>query len=289
MYSMTPTIVTLLLTISLGGCLADIRPGKLREGDPGSDAERQGRALLDRSRVQHGGDAAWAGHQTAEVVLSDHWNGLFVNMFNPWPERDQRMRFRHQLRTFYAQAEFLNGDAAGERWGLQAWRTYRIDPDGSVDFSENGDIRFIIPTVQYFLELPFRIHEATIVRAAGTQTIRGRVYDRVFATWSTVEPNTVDDQYVIYVARDTGRMEKVEYTVRDIMRNITGTMHYADFRQVGGLMVPFVQSVTTQPDDDPDDYMHRMTLESVKLDEVPPDALVVDPKLPFTGGAKPAS
>ena len=289
MTSTTPLMPTLLITLSLGGCLADIRPEPLQEDDPGATAEREGRALLDRARLQHGGDATWAGYQTAEVVLRDHWNGFFVSMFSPWPESDQRMRFRHQLGTFYAQTEFLDGEAVGERWGVQAWRTYRVASDGAIDFSEDEDIRFIIPTVQYFLELPFRIHEAPIVRAAGAESIDGRIFDRVFATWRTVEPNTTDDQYVIYIARDTGRMEKVEYTVRDIMRNLTGTMHYADFREIGGLMVPFVQSVTTHPDDDPEDYMHRMTLESVKLDGVPPEALVVDPKLPFTGGTKPAT
>ncbi len=53
-------------------------------------------------------------------------------------------------------------------------------------------------------------------------------------------------------------------------------------------MVPMVQTVTSEPGDDMQDYLHRMTLvpESVAIDGVPAALLVVDPALAPAGDDK---
>ncbi|MFT5685686.1 MAG: hypothetical protein ACI8RZ_006640 [Myxococcota bacterium] len=43
-------------------------------------------------------------------------------------------------------------------------------------------------------------------------------------------------------------------------------MHFADYRTVDDMLIPFQMTVTFKPGDDPADYLHEIVLESVELD-----------------------
>ncbi len=286
--------------LTLGTGHADVRPMAVRY--PAPDSERRGRERLERLAERHG-LSAWKRHTTMEVVGKDSWPGG-----GPWwPEATQRFRTLALLGTFTSRAELLDGRAEGEVWGIQAWACYKRRPgDAAPAFLAKPDraISFYLPTLQYFNELPFRLRQAPIVLDAGAARHRGRAYDRVFVTWGGAEPRAEHDQYVLWIDRETGLLGMVRYTLRDgvawlppvpaaLFRSVMmGTMHYEDYRDVQGVMVPFVQTVVLPPPELTryplrEHAFHRLELTEARFDAVPREALLPDSALGDGGDRKP--
>lgn len=278
---------------------ADLRPPALQDGS--ADATREGRELLERLAARHGLEA-WRRHATMEVVATDLWR-----QGGWWPAPRQRFRSQSLLGTFTSRVELLDGPRAGEIRGLQSWTAYRREP-GSADVAivePAPEITFYLPTLQYFSELPFRLLEADIVLHGGGADHRGRAYELLFATWGAPEPGPEHDQYVLWIGRDSGLVEMVRYTVRDLapmasglarrmMRAVgAGTIHFDDYREIDGVMVPFAQTVVLQ---EPaltshpigESFLHRLEIEMADFDSVSRQALLPLPGLPAPEDRKPA-
>jgi len=284
--------------MTLGSGHADLRNETARRND--AETERRGRGKLEQLAERHG-HGAWKRRSTMETVARDYWPGG-----GPWwPKDDQRFRSQALLGTFTSRAELLDGTGAGEIWGLQAWTPYKERNRERTWVSKSeGALTFYLPTLHYFNELPFRILSAPVVRDGGEVRHRGRSYDLVFATWRAAEPQPDLDQYVLWIDRETGLLSKVRYTVRDavprmppLMRKlalplVAGTMHYEDYRDIDGVQVPFLQTVTLQPPELTryplsENYFHRLELEEARFDTVPREALLPDPALDEPGDRKP--
>ncbi len=279
------TAITIVLAFAaLCHCLADVRPEDLRgPDDPGAAAA--GRELL-RTSMERAGLRAWQKHVTASVEVDDTWNGIGA-LIGPWPENPQKFRQDFLLGTFTSRVELLSGEERGTVFGMQNWKTYVAGAGGAnARHEENADMFFLLPTLQYFFEFPFRIDSADTIVAAGERTLDGVTYDLVFATWGDLEPNDRVDQYLIYIERESGLIRKLRYTVRESGSFFAGTMHYDDFRNVDGVMTPHRQTITLDAPEDIDspqdvfeDNLHDMIIASIKFDVVRPEELT-----PFPGG-----
>ncbi len=286
------------LAMTLGSGHADLRNQTARRGN--TETERRGREKLERLAQRHGYDA-WKLRTTMETVARDFWPGG-----SPWwPEEEQRFRTQALLGTFTSRAELLDGSGAGEVWGLQAWAPYKERNQERTWVSKSeGALTFYLPSLHYFNELPFRILSATVVRDGGEVRHYGRSYDLVFATWRASEPQPDLDHYVLWIDRETGLLSKVRYTVREAVPRmsplmqklalplVAGTMHYEDYRDIDGIQVPFLQTVTLQPPELTryplsENYFHRLDLEEVRFDTVPRESLLPDPALGEPGDRKP--
>ncbi len=278
---------------------ADLRPDALRTATIDPALERAGRAILERATRAHGFDAIRA-HQTMSITARDTWVSD-----SWWPEPAQRLRSDRILGTFTSRVELLGGPEDGHVRGIQNWHPYRTAPGGKPQFRDADQmIEFYLPTLHYFDELPFRLSGAEIVLDAGEATIEGKRYLRVFATWQTHEPGEHADQYILWIDPDTNLVRKATYTVRDgtrmspaimvpLMRFIAvGTMHYKDYRDVDGVMIPFTQYVTLGTAEKTklpldSNYFHMLEVEDVRFDAVDEGDLLPDPKLGSGGDAKP--
>jgi hypothetical protein len=286
------------LAMTLGSGHADLRSQTARRSD--TETERRGRERLARLAERHG-YGAWKLRTTMETVARDFWPGG-----GPWwPEGDQRFRTQALLGTFTSRAELLDGSGAGEIWGLQAWAPYKErNRERTWVPKSEGALTFYLPTLHYFNELPFRILSAPVVRDGGDVRHYGRSYDLVFATWRAPEPQPDLDQYVLWIDRETGLLSKVRYTVRDAVPRmsplmqklalplVAGTMHYEDYRDIDGIQVPFLQTVTLQPPELTryplsENYFHRLELEEARFDTVPRETLLPDPAKGDPGDRKP--
>lgn len=282
-YTLSALMVAMLWT----GCAADIRPDTLREvTKPSAADEAKGRALLARA-AQVQGAQAWEQVKTYTLVMRDQWQGVMPKLLNPWPQSDVKLKMSFRADSFDARAEFLSGDEQGTIWGLQSWKTYEIKRGGAAEFKDNEDAAFIMPALQYLFEFTFREHDSQVVTYAGSEVVRGVRYERVFLTWEGLNPSDEVDQYMVYVDEKSGRVEKIFYTVRDIMDSATGTIHFDDWRNVEGISVPFRQRVTFDVHDDPSDYAHMVTLTSATWNSPPVETFFVDDKLPRIGDEKP--
>ncbi len=267
---------------------------------PGNRAQARGRALL-REAAMRQGLAAWSRFRVMEAVEVDEWPSG-----SPWwPASRQRFRVRRLLGTFTSQVELLDGPGAGEVWGIQSWRSYRI-PAGSdrVRFASERAIEFYLPALQYFDELPFRLLAADRVADLGSAELFGRRYDRVLVTWSRFEPHATHDQYELWIDPETRRIEKATYTLRDAERfspfafrplfraRGIGTIHFDDYREVQGVWLPATQVVAIGRAEEArptDRYVHRIRVGETVFDGFDPSGLTPDPSLPPPSDTKPAN
>lgn len=280
-----------LLLPFLGACIADLRTDRLRAGQPDPADVERGRELLRKAR-DVAGYRAYNSADTIRLVYTDEWRGLGVAL-NWWPTTPQRVQAFFVADSFSSRHELLNGPARGEIRGVQNWRGYR-EQDGATIEDDHPEILFYLPTLHYFLELPYRINRAPQIAYTRTESWNGETYDLVFATWGGFELSSDRDQYELWIARSTGRIEIVHYTVREsigVMSKLIswtgqakGTIHYADFRDVAGLQIPFVQTVALEaPLDTPlpldKNFFHRLTIEEASLEPEGAQGLLPYPEL----------
>ncbi|MDP3936798.1 MAG: hypothetical protein Q8R92_01525 [Deltaproteobacteria bacterium] len=270
--------VLLLVLMSIGCGFSDIRTERVKAGLTQEDASR-GRAILEAAMEKSGGIAAWKAHRTAEATMRDDWPSMFMRpFFMPWPENKAPIRFQFLLGTNASRLEFLEGSRQGEIWGIQNWSTYEQRAGEPSRFEKNADAQFFLPTFQWFFEAPFRLPYADIVTYAGEGSAAGRVYDLVFATWNKPEPQEKIDQYLVWVNQETGLIDFLQYTVRDMMRFARGTMQFTDYRDVQGIKVAFNQTVVLEDEPDGTRILHQVILSDVNFGvDIPRGAFYPDP------------
>ena len=273
--------VTSMVSVAARG-LSDLRNEKVKAAVEDASAHRRGRELLERAARAHGLEA-WERFTTQEVLAVDEWSQAEHSW---WPDGDQRFKHQSILGTFTSRMELRGGSRDGEVLGLQAWSPYhRKDPKASAKSNEERVVSFYLPTLQYFNELPFRLLSAEHVVHAGEATHRGRAYDLVFATWGSFDPNPKFDQYMVWIDRETLLIGLCHYTVRESgIPAAAGTIFFEDYRDVQGVQVAFVHTVTIGGPDSAqypleENYFHRLMTESVTFDSVPRTVL-----LPLPGG-----
>lgn len=247
----------------LTGCLADIRPSAVDPASPQIEEAEAGWALLEASAEAHGYDA-WLAADRVELSFSDDWFGMY-KLASPWPTARMTGDMVMYPGSFDSTVQFTSGKKQGWMWGINDWQTWTIDPNGvREDDTDDGNIAFMLPTAQYFVDLPFRLLEAEHVRAIGTETVRGTPYDVVYATWGDVAVDRDYDQYVVYLDPDTHRVAMVQYTVREIAKFVTGTAHYRDLRETDGVWVAHEMVVNGGPDKDPaSKSLHTMGVSDI--------------------------
>lgn len=250
----------MIFAVTLAACLADIRPDGLTQD------EEKGQALL-QAAAQASGAQAYASVQGSTATMRDVWPKPY-SFFAPWPESEQSFVIKNVHPSFDTEVLFLDGEAEGQTWGISDWKTWEQQGEADAVWVDNKDAQFILPTMHYFMEFPFRMLEAPVVRYAGLEEIDGVGYERVFVTWESVEPNAEYDQYVIYIDPDTDRIAKAYYTLREAGRTLAGTMHFLDMREVDGVWFSYDMVVTGKPQDSVDKPLHRVVVEEIVLGAV---------------------
>lgn len=160
-----------------------------------------------------------------------------------------------------------------------------------VRFGEGGGkrddtIEFFLPTYHYFFEFPFRIQSATVVHDVGEARKNGRSYDRVFATWNSLAVNSEVDQYIVWINRESGLIDRIEYTVREFGGAAAGATVFRDYRSVDGVQIPHLLSIRLVVPGGGEVEAHRVTVEEARWDRVAENLLSPDASLPSEADSK---
>ncbi|MDX1406712.1 MAG: hypothetical protein R3330_01230 [Saprospiraceae bacterium] len=260
-------LVTLCSLFLVAGCIADLRPPELDQM-PDVDA----RGLLEETCRKHG-LTVWQEHRTYTVTFRDRFQGLKGWYANSFGENPVELQCAYAVGRFEGEVEFLSGKKKGEIWGFMNDQPYRLLPGGAHMTNENKHIRFWVPTIQYFVEFPLRILEADTIAYAGEATYDGRVYDRIIASWRTLEPQKEIDQYLIWISRESGLIEMIQYSVRDYFKWYRGTAIFEDFENHAGVLIPTSVPVFAKHPDK--SKVHHMGFENFRFldsDDLPEPA-----------------
>ena len=229
--------------------------------------------------------AAWEGIEVYELTLVDEFFGLMGNIASPFPDNRMTAQAVYAPGSYDGKLTFSSGKLKGETWGIQSWKTYTQKNGDKPVFAKHKKAAFWVPTYQYFIELPARIQNATIISYAGEQTFNGQTYDLVYATWKSQEPQKDIDQYMVWINQKTKMMDLVEFTVRDAFGGTTGVAFYEDLQEVTeGLLLPKQISIKTKKEND--NLLHQIKLSDFKANHVSVNEVRPDANLKVVGDDK---
>ncbi len=256
-----PLLFLLALVFSNGlvSCkIADLRTPDLLELQDRPKLERKGRQLLAKAEKVAGGRMLWESFDRVDLFFGDEWQGFLGWLFRPWPYNPCYVHMRYELGMKSVETRFLQGSRKGTKWGVKGGKFWTQKKNRPKRFYTKESARFILQAYQYFFELPFQISQADVVLYAGQRKIGSKVYDLVFATWGTPAPHSSADQYLLWIARDTGCLEIAQYTIRDKFNFATGINRFSDFRRVQGLLLPHRYWIASSPEDT--SFIHQARL-----------------------------
>lgn len=258
--------------LASSGCVNVFKLADLHEDQENSSTNpEKAQQLLNEMGVAHG-ITNWDSIQTYNVVFKDEFYGFIGKQAHPFKEQEMTFSLNYIPKTFNGQLEILSGKEKGTIWGMQSWETYHKDDDGKMSSKKNKDMQFWIPTYQYFIEFPSRIQDATSVDYVGEKMVDGINTVGIIASWNTIEPQKDIDQYLIWLDSESKRIVKIEYTVRDAYRFITGAATFKDYKEYDGILLPSklpVESNLTK-----NKLLHTMSIHEFSADLVSVDSLM---------------
>ena len=262
----------LLVSIcALSSCVNVFKLSDLRSDDylyP-VDTDRARQLLEEMGRAHN--IQAWSEIETYTVQFKDDFYGFLGKQAHPFKEQEMTFLLSYIPSTFDGQMEIISGKAKGKIWGIQNGVTYERADNGEINIKKNKDMGFWLPTYQYFIELPCRIQEVTAVDYLGSKTIDGIRAEGVIASWDTVSTQKNIDQYILWISKETKRIVKVEYTVRDVYRFVTGAASYTHYETYGEIILPTVMPVESNLVKD--GLLHQMQLSNFEINSVPTESL----------------
>ncbi len=144
--------------------------------------------------------------------------------------------------------------------------------------------KFWLPTYQYFIEFPARIQQADALAFAGEKDIDGILCQGVLASWGTTAVQRHIDQYLIWINSETKRIEKVEYTIREMYNFIKGAAYYRNYKNFDGILLPTKMPVESNLVKN--GLLHEMRILDMKWNVVSQEELRPDSSLTIMGDEK---
>lgn len=243
------------LTLIFGGlilfqsCIADLRPALIKNEGSTEVNKMKGEEILKEAWKKQGFDKL-TQHETYSFHAKDTWKGMMGRMGKPWPEAKSTLFFKFEIGTFDSQVMYLDGVKQNTYAGLQSWNYYEFEEgEKPVKLKMNKRARFGLSAYQYFFEMLDRLKNAPIISWAGTENFDGKEYDVIFITWQELKPHMGHDQYKLLINKQTKLLEYAIYTLRENYlkmpggRAFYGSVKYADYRNIEGILIPHTQTV----------------------------------------------
>lgn len=256
----------LMAVVSIYGCVSFFKLSDLQtDGYHYPNNPDKAKLLLKEMGVAHN-IHLWDSIETYNVIFEDEFYGFLGKQAHPFKEQSIKFSLNYIPKTFNGQLEIMGGKEKGQIWGIQSWKTYHIDLNGVITIKKNKDMTFYIPTYQYFIEFPSRIQEASSVDYIGGKTINGIECEGVIASWNTVSPQKDIDQYIIWLDSKTKLIVKIEYTVRDKYKFVTGAAYFQDYKDHNGILLPSILPVESNLKKE--GFLHTMRIKNFTPNKV---------------------
>jgi len=259
--------------------MVDIRTDEAKEAKGKSKALYLLKRMQDAHGVKH-----WKNIESYTVDFEDTFFGVVGRTAHPYKEQSVSFRLNYIPGTYDGRMIFTSGKQSGDEWGIQSWNTYEKNSEGELIFEKNKQAEFWLPTYQYFIELPARISSANVFVYAGQRKIEGVLCEGILASWNTSQPQKGIDQYLIWLDKITKRIVKVEYTVRDAYKFVSGAAIYKDYKDFNGLLLPTRMPVESNLVNK--GYLHEMKIKSFQTNVVELDYIRPNADIPVVGDSK---
>ena len=261
-------VYLMLMVLLVTSCKADLTTQYIKQNGVTMTGEQLGRKILIETQKAVN-IKQLLNYKNYRVKLIDCFSGLSGQLANPYKDKCTSFELLLQPQTFNSQLKFISGKEQGKVCGMENYKTYQVVNHEKV-FKKDKRTKFWLPTYQYFIEFPLRILEADKITYAGESTYNNQNYDLVMASWQTLTPQKNIDQYLIWVNKQTHRIDILQYTIRDMSTLIKGTNFLTDYKNINGIWLPCkmkVSSLLRQKSKrwKSSKLMHQMAIESVEF------------------------
>jgi hypothetical protein len=249
--------------VGAAGCqLADLRTEALRNAEPGDRQIETARHIYMGALDRLGGYARYQRFQVKILKGTDIWHSTWVRWFTPVTEDRQAFEVQIRQSPDVIRYRFLNGKRRGDVIGVDPTGTF-YESRQQRRYTDSSSVRLYLEPLRDYFEWPFKLMESPILVNAGSRVIRDRTYDLIFAATGGMAPSKTHDQFLIYIHRQTGRIDYLEFTLRDLMQSYKGALHYLDYRESSGLRVLARIGVGDTVTDDT--YVHVFEFDDIQL------------------------
>lgn len=245
--------------------------------------ETKAKQLISDMGKAHGIEN-WQNVKTYSVNFEDEFFGFLGSKSHAYGADKVNMTLNYIPDSFDGRIDFTSNPLKGESWGIQSWETYIKKGDGIINFKDDSNITFWLPTYQYFMEFPMRIQKATAFNYAGEKKIEGTLCEGVMASWNSTEPQSDIDQYLLWIDKSTHRLVRLEYTVREQFRFLTGAVNFKGYEFHEGILLPAIMPVESNLV--PVGLLHEMRILDFKTNILSPENLRPNASLPVIGDSK---
>ena len=230
-----PIPIFLFCILLLSGCAtADLFPKDL-EVTP--DAAEQGKMLLLQSMQKRDPQDHWSQLTFMKVVARDNWESQTARLFTLIPQASQQVQFAFNLTNDDAYMKFLEGDQNGNAIGIEDGVTYFVTRGKREEKTSKRVDSYLPPVKNYFL-WPQTIHNLKNIVYLGEEDLGLRRYYKIFASNGDDFTGGAEDQYIIWVNRQTLHIEYIEFDLKELVKAYHGVVQYREYRDVDGVLLP---------------------------------------------------
>lgn len=239
---------------------SDLRAEKYMEDNQVEKARRLLNEMGKAHQIEN-----WDSITSYQVDFKEEFFGQFGKMTSPFADAVTFLTMDYNTKSADAKMEFTSGKDKGTVWGIENGKTYIKSPFGQAEFIDSKNVKFWIPTYQYFVEFPWRIQEATAVSYLGSDELKGVKAEKILASWGSIAPQKDIDQYVIWIHAESKRILKIEYTIREMHSFLTGAAYFENYKEFEGVLIatefPVESNLVS------DGFLHKMSV--VNFEKVP--------------------
>lgn len=205
-------LVLFLIVFKTTFFLSDIRPESMK-GD--YVLKNNGRSFLEYSQKNHKIDS-WKERDSIRYLVKHQFNGGRVT-FLVSPTGKSLIDYEFVSYPNGSHTSYYNSIISGLEFyiGKDNNGIFQVS-DGKREYGGFSK-EFFYLAVQHLIEFPFQMESANIVEHIGQQSWNGSKYELIFATWNNFEPNNEIDQYIIWINKETGLIDRFDATGRQIL------------------------------------------------------------------------
>jgi hypothetical protein len=262
------SLLLIILTLISFSCkLADLRPAVLANTGLNPDLNKKALTLILNPSEQNLRPGDWKNYKQLQFTLKDVWHSKTVRFFTPIKETEQRMKVFLDFEKNAMEIEMLNGINKGLYLGIAKKDAYQISPDTGKVFTGDDEVRVYLESLRLYLMLVWKPKDFEIVQYAGDAKILGKEYETVYLTSIQVEATPDTDQYLAYYEKQSGALEWIEFTYRELFSWYKGILKFGYYEDWEGKLFP--RRITILDKFNDEDFIHEIRIERIEIPKKP--------------------
>jgi hypothetical protein len=242
--------------------ISDLRNDQLQGEIIPQEIQTKGRSLLVDTIDPALSPSKWHLDGGLELFLIDYWKSPLVRFFTPIPEPVQAMKVTIYFQNKNMEITFTDGKNRGKILGIENGESYSIEKDLGKVFNKDNEVKLYLESLRLYILLPILASQMEKLAYLGDVGIGEKSYSEVFGTNGSWAPEKESDQYRFLVQNDSGRIEYIVFTYREVFESYKGILHYEDYTMLNGKLFPMRIAVMSNLSDET--FIHQLQIGTVK-------------------------